>query len=285
MRHFTFGRNNGLRVSALALGAGTFGTRWGYGAAPEDVPRIFDKFADAGGTFIDTAASYQVGEAEEILGRLLDGRRDALHRGDEVRHRRARRHRGAADRQRPPRDVPVRRRQPASARHRLHRPAVGALSRFRDPARRDRARARRSRAGRQDPVCRAVELPGMDDGTRRDARRDAGGDTGLGCPVRVQPRRTQRRPGEPADGRVTRPRGGLVVAARRRPAERKVPVEFGRQAHRLESARAHRRRTGQGGDRRRGACRRRRARRSRSAGRGGLASRTRQAVHDGRWCR
>ena len=68
MRHFTFGRNNGLRVSALALGAGTFGTRWGYGAAPEDVPRIFDTFADAGGTFIDTAASYQVGEAEENLG-------------------------------------------------------------------------------------------------------------------------------------------------------------------------------------------------------------------------
>ena len=76
MRHFTFGRNNGLRVSALALGAGTFGTRWGYGAAPEDVPRIFDTFADAGGTFLDTAASYQVGEAEENLGKLLNGRRD-----------------------------------------------------------------------------------------------------------------------------------------------------------------------------------------------------------------
>ena len=76
MRHFTFGRNNGLRVSAVALGAGTFGTRWGYGAAPDDVPRIFDAFSDAGGTFIDTAASYQVGEAEENLGRLLDGRRD-----------------------------------------------------------------------------------------------------------------------------------------------------------------------------------------------------------------
>ncbi|WP_123027898.1 aldo/keto reductase [Mycolicibacterium stellerae] len=76
MRHFTFGRNNGLRVSALALGAGMFGTRWGYGAAPEDVPRIFATFADAGGTFIDTAASYQGGEAEENVGRLLDGRRD-----------------------------------------------------------------------------------------------------------------------------------------------------------------------------------------------------------------
>src|SRR5262249_8821009 len=76
MQHFTFGRNNGLRVSALALGAGTFGPRWGYGPEPEDGRPIFDAFADAGGTFIDTAASYQVGEAEENLGGLLDGRRD-----------------------------------------------------------------------------------------------------------------------------------------------------------------------------------------------------------------
>lgn len=76
MEHFTFGRNNGLRASALALGAGNFGTRWGYGAE-EDVARaIVDRFADAGGTFIDTAASYQVGESEEILGRVLAGRRD-----------------------------------------------------------------------------------------------------------------------------------------------------------------------------------------------------------------
>jgi aryl-alcohol dehydrogenase-like predicted oxidoreductase len=76
MEHFTFGRNNGLRVSALALGAGMFGSGWGYGADPEDIPKIFGQFADAGGTFIDTAASYQLGEAEENLGRLLDGRRD-----------------------------------------------------------------------------------------------------------------------------------------------------------------------------------------------------------------
>lgn len=76
MEHFTFGRNNGLRVSALALGAGNFGSRWGHGADPDDIPKIFGKFADAGGTFIDTAASYQFGEAEEKLGRLLDGRRD-----------------------------------------------------------------------------------------------------------------------------------------------------------------------------------------------------------------
>jgi len=50
MEHFTFGRNNGLRVSALALGAGNFGSRWGHGADPDDIPKIFGKFADAGGS-------------------------------------------------------------------------------------------------------------------------------------------------------------------------------------------------------------------------------------------
>ena len=78
MEHFTFGRNNGLRVSALALGAGMFGTRWGYGADYDTSKAILDKFADAGGTLIDTAASYQVGESEENLGKLLAGRRDAF---------------------------------------------------------------------------------------------------------------------------------------------------------------------------------------------------------------
>ena len=76
MEHFTFGRNNGFRVSALALGAGMFGTRWGYGSEPDVARTIVDRFADAGGTLIDTAASYQVGESEENLGRILAGRRD-----------------------------------------------------------------------------------------------------------------------------------------------------------------------------------------------------------------
>jgi aryl-alcohol dehydrogenase-like predicted oxidoreductase len=76
MQHFTFGRNNGLRVSELVLGTGMFGTRWGYGADTDEVRQIFDTFADAGGTAIDTAASYQVGEAEQALGTLLKGRRD-----------------------------------------------------------------------------------------------------------------------------------------------------------------------------------------------------------------
>jgi aryl-alcohol dehydrogenase-like predicted oxidoreductase len=76
MEHFTFGRNNGLRTSALALGAGNFGTGWGYGADEDASAAMVDRFAEAGGTFIDTAAGYQVGQSEEFLGRILAGRRD-----------------------------------------------------------------------------------------------------------------------------------------------------------------------------------------------------------------
>jgi aryl-alcohol dehydrogenase-like predicted oxidoreductase len=76
MEHFTLGRNNGLRTSALALGAGNFGTRWGYGAEEPVARAVVDRFAEAGGTFVDTAATYQVGESEEILGRVLAGRRE-----------------------------------------------------------------------------------------------------------------------------------------------------------------------------------------------------------------
>ena len=39
MRYRMFGERTGLRVSELALGTGTFGTRWGYGAEPEEARR------------------------------------------------------------------------------------------------------------------------------------------------------------------------------------------------------------------------------------------------------
>ncbi len=75
MQHTTFGRATGLRVSELALGTGNFGTRWGSGAEPAQARKILDRFAEAGGTALDTAESYQFGESEEILGRLLAGTR------------------------------------------------------------------------------------------------------------------------------------------------------------------------------------------------------------------
>ena len=75
MNYQTLGRT-GLQVSTLALGTGNFGTRWGYGAEPDAARAIFDAYVDAGGNFIDTADVYQFGQSEEIVGKLLDGRRD-----------------------------------------------------------------------------------------------------------------------------------------------------------------------------------------------------------------
>ncbi|WP_328491651.1 aldo/keto reductase [Streptomyces sp. NBC_00414] len=71
MRYTTFGRRSGLRVSEYALGTGNFGTTWASGTNGADARVIFDRFAEAGGTFLDTAGMYQAGESEAILGELL----------------------------------------------------------------------------------------------------------------------------------------------------------------------------------------------------------------------
>jgi aryl-alcohol dehydrogenase-like predicted oxidoreductase len=76
MRQMTFGRLTGLRVSEYALGAGNFGTMWPTGAEPAEARRMFERFAEAGGTLLDTAESYQDGESEQILGDLLAADRD-----------------------------------------------------------------------------------------------------------------------------------------------------------------------------------------------------------------
>ncbi|WP_072805986.1 aldo/keto reductase [Rhodococcoides yunnanense] len=71
MRYATFGRRSGLRVSEFALGTGNFGTSWSSGTDAAEARGIFDRFAEAGGTFLDTAGMYQAGESEKILGDLL----------------------------------------------------------------------------------------------------------------------------------------------------------------------------------------------------------------------
>lgn len=75
MDYTTFGRT-GLQVSRLVLGTGNFGTGWGYGADANAARTIFDAYSDAGGNFIDTADVYQFGQSEEIVGDLLQGRRE-----------------------------------------------------------------------------------------------------------------------------------------------------------------------------------------------------------------
>lgn len=60
---------SGLRVSRLALGTMT----WGRDTDEHESRDQLAAFLDAGGTFIDTAASYGDGAAERLLGELLSG--------------------------------------------------------------------------------------------------------------------------------------------------------------------------------------------------------------------
>ncbi|MDP5316970.1 aldo/keto reductase [Streptomyces poriferorum] len=71
MQYRAFGRRAGLRVSEYALGTANFGTGWGAGAEPDEARRIFDRFAEAGGTFLDSADGYRFGESEELTGKLI----------------------------------------------------------------------------------------------------------------------------------------------------------------------------------------------------------------------
>ena len=76
MHYTTFGRRTGLRVSQLALGTGNFGTGWGYGSEREEAKSVFDGYVAAGGNFIDTADTYQVGQSEQMVGDFIAVERD-----------------------------------------------------------------------------------------------------------------------------------------------------------------------------------------------------------------
>lgn len=65
-----------MRVSQLCLGTMTFGEDWDWGANREISRQIFDKFAEAGGNFIDTANAYTNGTSEEFVGELIADDRD-----------------------------------------------------------------------------------------------------------------------------------------------------------------------------------------------------------------
>jgi aryl-alcohol dehydrogenase-like predicted oxidoreductase len=76
MRYRIFGRRTRLRVSELALGAGNFGTRWGHGAERGEAKKVFDRYVEVGGNFIDTADSHQFGESEELVDDFIASDRD-----------------------------------------------------------------------------------------------------------------------------------------------------------------------------------------------------------------
>ena len=90
MRYRLFG-NSGLRVSDLALGTMTFsssrlprgdrpapGAEWSWCATEDEARRIFARYVDHGGNFVDTADVYAGGTAEPLVGELIAPHRDRL---------------------------------------------------------------------------------------------------------------------------------------------------------------------------------------------------------------
>lgn len=69
---------SGLRVSPIALGGGSFGDQWGFGADKAESRRIFDYYVDLGGNFIDTANNYNGGASEAYLGEFLGAKRHRI---------------------------------------------------------------------------------------------------------------------------------------------------------------------------------------------------------------
>jgi aryl-alcohol dehydrogenase-like predicted oxidoreductase len=75
--YVTLGRS-GLKVSRICLGAMNFGTAAGFGVNDGRARPIIDAYLDAGHNFIDTAGNYHAGQSEEIVGRAVRGKRDAV---------------------------------------------------------------------------------------------------------------------------------------------------------------------------------------------------------------
>ena len=152
---------SGLKVPVLSFGTATFGgsgeffKAFGQGDVAQ-ASRLVDICLDAGLTMFDSADVYSAGQAEEILGQAIKGRRDRVLISTKGTFRAgpgpndvgsSRHHLIAAVEQ-----------QPAAAGHRLHRPLSAARLRCVDAGRGNARHARRSRARRQDPLHRLLEL-------------------------------------------------------------------------------------------------------------------------------
>jgi aryl-alcohol dehydrogenase-like predicted oxidoreductase len=75
MKNKLFGTYTGLPASELVLGAANFGGRSGYSASQEETQKILQAYAEAGGNFIDVSDRYQLGEAEEVVGKFIKNER------------------------------------------------------------------------------------------------------------------------------------------------------------------------------------------------------------------
>ena len=81
MRYRQLGAS-GLRVSVLTMGTMTFGGKGGFASVGstgvEEARQQVDRCLEAGVNLIDTANVYSGGLSEEILGQVLEGRRDEV---------------------------------------------------------------------------------------------------------------------------------------------------------------------------------------------------------------
>lgn len=79
MEYRTLGRS-GLKVSVLTMGTFTFGGKGDFAMVGkhgvDEARRLVDLCIDAGVNLFDTSNMYSTGASEEILGEVLDGRRD-----------------------------------------------------------------------------------------------------------------------------------------------------------------------------------------------------------------
>jgi len=67
---YRFLGRTGLKISAITLGAQTFG----WSVAEEDAFKLLDHYLAAGGNYLDAADSYNQGRSEEIVGRWVKAR-------------------------------------------------------------------------------------------------------------------------------------------------------------------------------------------------------------------
>ena len=81
MRYRQLGAS-GLRVSVLSMGTMTFGGKGGFASVGstdvDEARRQVDACLEAGVNLIDTANVYSAGMSEEIVGQVLEGRRDEV---------------------------------------------------------------------------------------------------------------------------------------------------------------------------------------------------------------
>lgn len=69
---------SGLKVAELCLGTMTFGEESGFGAPAAESRRIYERYREAGGNFLDTANIYNRGTSETLLGDFIASERQAV---------------------------------------------------------------------------------------------------------------------------------------------------------------------------------------------------------------